>query len=336
MATLIRAAALTNYFEVAQQLGINPQPLLAKAGLSRSQIAEPEQRVPAAKILSLLEYSAAESHCLTFGLRMAESRQLADFGAISLLLSHQRTLRDALNAVVQYEHILNESLAISVEDAGRSVIIRSEVVTDPPVSSRQGTELAIGALYRLCSALLGAHWHSESVYFSHEAPEDLRVHRRVFRCKTIFNAEFNAIICPAENLDYPNPTSDPMLAKFAENYVKSLGKSTEHSVVQDARKAIVLFLPLGRASIEQVAESLGLNVRTLQRRLEESDLVFSDLLNDVRRELVLRYIENSEYSLGHIGELLGYAVPSSFTRWFSSQFGCSPTHWRSTNLKRIR
>jgi len=29
------------------------------------------------------------------------------------------------------------------------------------------------------------------------------------------------------------------------------------------------------------------------------------------------------------GELLGFAYPSSFTRWFVSQFGESPNRWRS-------
>lgn len=330
MPTLFRAAALTNYFEVAEHLGLNPQPLLSKAGISRSQLADPEHRIPAAITLALLEESAQSSDCITFGLRMAESRQLADFGAVSLLLSHQSTLRDALNAVVEYEYLLNEALAISIEDAGSTVILREEVVTDPPMSSRQGTELAIGALFRLCSALLGSHWHPLSVNFTHDAPSDLQVHRRVFRCKVKFNADFNGIVCPAADLDFPNPSADPALAEFAKRYLESLDNKSEHTVVQDTRKAIILFLPMGRATVDQVAQSMGMNVRTLQRRLDESGQVFSELLCDVRREFVLRYMENPKYSLGQVGELLGYTVPSSFTRWFTSQFGMSPTAWRAS------
>ncbi|MFC6633408.1 AraC family transcriptional regulator [Microbulbifer taiwanensis] len=334
MATLFRAAALTNYFEVAEHLGLNPQPLLSKFGFSRSQLADPEQRIPAAAAIALLEESARESNCIAFGLRMAESRQLADFGAVSLLLTHQPTLRNALQAVVQYEHLLNEGLAISIEEAGKTVIVRDEVVTDPPMASRQATELAVGALFRLCSALLGAHWQPYGVNFTHEAPEDLQVHRRVFRCKLNFSAEFNGFTCPADSLDYPNPTADPSLAQIAARYVESLPGKARHSVELDARKMIVLLLPTGRATIDQVAMTLGMNVRTLQRRLDESDSAFSDLVNSVRRELVMRHIENPGHSLGRVAELLGYSVPSSFTRWFKAQFGASPAEWRARHIKK--
>ncbi|WP_323846508.1 AraC family transcriptional regulator [Microbulbifer magnicolonia] len=334
MATLFRAAALTNYFEVAEHLGLNPQPLLSKYGLSRAQLADPENRIPAAATIALLEESARASNCITFGLLMAESRQLADFGAVSLLLTHQPTLRDALRAVVQYEHLLNEGLAISIEEAGKTVIVRDEVVTDPPMASPQATELAVGALFRLCSALLGAHWQPYSVNFTHEAPSDLQVHRRVFRCKLNFGDEFNGFTCPADSLDYPNPTADPSLAQIAERYVESLPRKAKHSVELDARKMIVLLLPTGRATIDQVAMTLGMNVRTLQRRLDESGSGFSDLVNSVRRELVMRHIENPRHSLGRVAELLGYSVPSSFTRWFKAQFGSSPAEWRAKHIKK--
>jgi len=333
MGTLFRAATLTNYFEVAGHLGLNPQPLLAAVGLTRAQLQDPEQQIPATAAIALIEASARTTGCITFGLRMAESRELADFGAVSLLLAHQRTLRDALKAVVRYDHLLNEALAISIEDVGDTVLLREEIVTEPPLQSRQGMELAIGVLFRLCAVLLGSAWRPLSVNFTHASPAELQVHRRVFRCKLNFDAEFNGIVCPAHSLDRLSPTADAALADYAERFIASLPAGSEHSVVKDARKSIFLLLSVGRATIDQVAQSLGMNVRTLQRRLEESNTVFSELVNEVRRELALRYMANTRFSLGRVAELLGYAVPSSFTRWFSAQFGCAPARWRADHLQ---
>jgi len=76
-----------------------------------------------------------------------------------------------------------------------------------------------------------------------------------------------------------------------------------------------------------------MNVRTLQRRLEENDANFSDLINEVRRDLVQRYMNNPGYSLARIGDLLGYSLPSSFTRWFAAQFGATPAAWRAEHGK---
>jgi AraC-like DNA-binding protein len=329
MTTLVRAAVLTNYLEVAQHLGLKPQALLNDVGLSKNLLQDPEHRIPIDAAVRLLEDSAAASGCETLGLRMAESRQLSDFGAVSLLLTHQRTLREALQVVVQYRHLLNDSLAIFIEEAGSMVIIREEVVTESGTGSRQANELAIGVMYRLCAALLGSHWRPISVNFTHAAPADLQVHRRVLGQKLEFNAEFNGIVCHAADFDVPNPQADPAMARYAQRFLDSLQAGQETPLMFEVRKAIYLLLPMGRATIEQIALAMGMNVRTLQRRLEEHQATFSDLINGVRRDLVIRYLENPNYSLGRIADMLGYSMPSSFTRWFIGQFGVPPAAWRS-------
>jgi AraC-like DNA-binding protein len=54
-------------------------------------------------------------------------------------------------------------------------------------------------------------------------------------------------------------------------------------------------------------------------------------VNEVRRDLVQRYMQNPGYSLSRIAALLGYSVPSSFTRWFAAEFGVTPASWRRAN-----
>lgn len=330
MHALVRAATLTNFFEVAQHVGLNPQPLLREVGLSRALLSDPEQRIPAASAVRLLEQAAATSLCPDFGLRMAESRQLSDFGVISLLISHQRTLREALRVTMQYRHLLNDTLAMQLEDTGPLVIIREEVVATAP--SRQATELALGVLFRMCAAVMGGRWAPQSVNFSHEAPPDLALHRRLFACRLEFGCEFNGIVCRAADLDAPNPAADPAMARFAQRFVESLPLVNEPSVVLDVRKAIYLMLPGGRASTSYVAQALGLSVRTLQRQLDEADTSFTTMLNEVRHELATRYVSNPRYSLVRVSELLGYSTPSSFTRWFIAQFGVPPQQWRQANV----
>ncbi|MBM3104030.1 MAG: AraC family transcriptional regulator [Pseudomonas sp.] len=328
MTALVRAASLTNYLEVSRHLGLNPHALLAQVGLSAALLDDPNQRLAVTSVITLLEESARVSGCETFGLRMAELRQLSDFGEISLLLSHQRTLRDALQVIVQYRHLLNDALAIHIEEAGKTVIIREEVVSDLPHRGRQATELAIGVMLRLCAALLGAHWHPISANFTHAAPVDLAIHRRIFGCKLVFGSEFNGIVCPAADLDTANPLANEAMARLAQRYLDTLAGG-KLSLELEMRKTIYLLLPMGRATIEQVAQTQGMNVRTLQRRLEECGVTFSDLINGVRRDLVIRYLENPNYSLGRIADMLGYSMPSSFTRWFIAQFGMPPASWRS-------
>ena len=334
MNPLIRAASLTNFLEVARSLGFNPRGALGRVGLSQSMLKDPERRIPVDAVVTLLEEAAAESGCPTFGLRMAESRQLSHFGAVSLLVSHQSTLRNALVTLINYRHLLNQSLAMEIEDAGKVVIVREEIVANVP--TRQAIELAIGVLFRTCAALMGTRWQPQSVNFTHSAPPDLHMHQRVFSCRVEFDSDFNGIVIPAADLDDPNPSADPAMARYATQFIESLPSAREHSIALEVRRAVYLMLPSGRATTECVAQGLGLSVRSMQRELDEAGVSFTSLLNEVRRELAPRYMANPMYSILRVSELLGYSTQGSFTRWFASQFELNPSAWRERQASKRR
>ncbi len=324
----VRAAALSNFAEVAQQVGVDARRLLRDAGLAWGVLGDPDQRLPVEAVASLLEAAARDSGCQTFGLRMAETRRLSDFGAVSLLIAHQPTLRASLDTIVEYRHLMNEALVMHVEEAGGFFHVREELVLQGGGARRQAYELAIGAMFRMLSAVLGPRWRPNSIRFSHSAPDDLGVHRRVFRSEVLFDCEFNEIICWGADLDRANPAADPALAQYARRFVDGLSDRDRQSATFEVRKALYLRLPEGGASIGQVARALGLTVRTLQRRLDAEGSEFSDLLSGVRRDLAERHLENAACSISEVSRLLGYGQLSSFSRWFLAEFGVSPTDWR--------
>ena len=326
---LKRAAVLAHYEEVAGKLGLNPQPLLRKVGLTSQMLSVPTNMIPMDSTVALLDLTSQASGCDTVGLMMAEARTLADFGPISLLLVQQPSMRAALYTVSQYRHILNESLGLYVEDAGKTTLIHEEIVTDYPGNSCQSSDMAVGVLMVLFRAMLGSQWRPQSVHFTHEAPQDLQIYKRLFKCPLQFESDFNGMVCLSADLDKPNLQADAAMAQYAQSFMDALPKPGRSSVVQDVRRSVYLLLPMGRASIDQVASGLGVNARTLQRRLDEAGVSFKSILNDVRCELAQRYIDNTSYSMSRVAELLGYSNLSSFTRWFTARFHRAPSRMRS-------
>ncbi len=329
--TQVRSAVLSHYLEVVDRLGFNPQSLLTQVGLRRAQLQTLDQQIPLRAGVDLLELTAQATRCETIGLLMAEARQFSDLGPISLLLTHQQTVRDALNTMIQYRHLLNEGLALHVEDVGKLMLVREEVVSHGLGASRQANELAVGVLCAVFRSLIGTQWHPHSADFVHAAPGNAEIHRRFFRCKLQFESDFNGLVCKTSDMDAPVPVADPVMARYARSFLEAIPGGGAGSMVMQVRRSIYLLLPMGRASIEQIAKTLGLNVRTLQRRLDEDGETFSGLINGVRMELAQRYIANPQYPLGRIAELLGYSNHSAFTRWFITQFKQTPQDLRAQN-----
>ena len=83
---LMRAANLDGYIEVANSVGLDGVRMLRQAGIALETLNDPEKRVPAAAVVRLVQRSAEESGCESFGLLIAETRSFASLGPLSLLL----------------------------------------------------------------------------------------------------------------------------------------------------------------------------------------------------------------------------------------------------------
>ena len=327
---LVRAASMTGYFTVAGELQLETLPLLRRNGLSRSMLNNPEQMIPARSVIRLLEESAEVSGCITFGLRMAELRGIADLGMVSLLIAHQTTLGDALSVLTQFRNRINTNLALRIEEFDEMVMLRENFVFDPPMPSRQADDLALGVLEQMCRAVLGSSWKPIAICLPYERPplEEMRVFQRMFSSPIEFNAEFEGVLLNRSDLDLPNPRSDPALAQHARNLVNAIIDPGERSIVQEVEQAIQILLPSGRASIGSVADSLGMTVRTLQRRLDEEGEQFSELLDRVRVRELNRHLAQRRLRLTDIADMLGYSSLSAFSNWYRGRFNESPSEAR--------
>jgi hypothetical protein len=131
MPATVRSASLANYADVARQVGIDPLRRLRRFRIDSRALRDGEMRVPVKRIAALLEATADEAGCSDFGLRMADQRSVSDLGVISLVVSHQPTVRDVHDTMVRYCNLLNAALALHVEEAGDVAVVKEELVDVP-------------------------------------------------------------------------------------------------------------------------------------------------------------------------------------------------------------
>lgn len=324
----VGAGSLTSFCEVARFVGLDPNAMLRRARINPQILDHHEHPIDVKQVVALLEDSASESGCPCFGLLMAEARSLSRIGPLRLLVNYLDSARDVVAALVRYQGLITEAMAISTEEEDGTTIIRTDLVAERV--GPQSIELLMGVVYRIISETVAGRWHPDSVHFVHAAPGELGVHRKVFQAQLVFDNAFNGFACSTESLAAPNPTADPLLALHAQRYLDLLlREASDGSIVERAKRSIHLLLPSGRANLDLVGENLGLHPRTLQRLLGREKMSFGSLLNDVRRDLALRYLSGSTHSVSSIAQMTGYATPSSFTRWFCTEFGTAPAAWRA-------
>jgi len=330
MAELVRVAALTGYRETMAGFGVDPRPFLREQGLTADLLANPERLIPAVAVIRLLERSAEATGCATFGLRMAEGRSLANLGATSLLIAHQPTLRQALATLSEFRSRINSTLVLHIEEIDGDIVLREDFQLSRPEPSHQASALALGVLARVCGTVLGDAWSPRNICFSWAAPPpaELPIFTRVFRCRPMFDCEFNGLVIDPADLDCLNARADEQLALHARQLLEAVMSPAERTIVQDVGQLIKLLLPSGKASIQTCAASLGVTVRTLQRGLEAEGESFSNLLHKSRMQLATQYLANPRMRVTDVADMLGYSSIGAFSRWHAQVFGKPPRRER--------
>ena len=79
-----------------------------------------------------------------------------------------------------------------------------------------------------------------------------------------------------------------------------------------------------------LAGEIGKSERTFHRRLEEMGTSFTDLVDRLRHELAMRYVEDRKVSLGDVAFLLGYANQRAFSAAFRRWTCTAPRQARSS------
>ncbi len=331
----VRAVILTAYKEVAESVGLNGQQMLREFGISDEALAEPENRIPAEALIKLLERSAEVSGCDSFGLLLSERRDFARLGPLALLLERLPNLREVVRACIVYRAHMNDITEISLEETDGTAIIRVDLV--PGFWSVQTHDLIIGIGYRIFQGASHGRWRPDAIHLVRKAPTDLAPWKRILPVRIEFESSFNGFSCSSESLLEPNPLADEVMARNARDLLRMVPVESKPPTVNDAvRRAIAQLLPDGRSTLDQVATHMGMSARSLQRRLEEENFTFGDLLNEVRRELAAGYLGESDRPITTVGSLLGYGSPSSFTRWFVATFHTTPQAWRANRTEQPR
>jgi AraC-like DNA-binding protein len=144
-----------------------------------------------------------------------------------------------------------------------------------------------------------------------------------------FAAPLNAVYFDATQLEQALPSANPELARANDRVVIDyLNRFDRETLSMQVRARLIDLLPSGQPNQAQVAKSLHMSVRNLQRRLQGEGSSFKQLLEETRRELAAQYIRQMHRPIGEITYLLGFSEPSNFTRAFRRWTGRTPMEFR--------
>ena len=324
----VRGNILIEFRRLADALAIDADALFRRVGIERGCLEDPETALPMRAVAELLELAATTSGIDDLGQRLGEARGLPDLGPLILMLREEETVRGALLTLTSLLYLHSDALYMRLDDDEVPVLV-IDLIAGGTDHWRQAMESTVASTTTILRWLLGETWTPESVSFTHSRPASVLRHERFFKCPVDFLQSFNGLVLERAHLDRRLPASSPILKRQIQRLIQSINVAPDETYLRRVTQVVAMALPRGEAKAELVASYLGVERRTLHRRLKRAATNFSGVLETVRRDLASQYILGSDRPLSDIANLIGFDSLSTFSRWFSKSHGVAPARWRN-------
>lgn len=318
-------------FAHARAAGYDALPLLKRVGLSLNDIKDESTPIAVATQIRFVNGLAAALNDRLMGFHIARGMDLRSTGFIYYVAASSGTLGEALMKIGRYSSIVNEGVAVKVE---RSTAVRI-VINYAGVSrhaDRHQIEAWITAVMRFCRDMTGRTFSPLGVKIVHQRIPESDDLDAFFGRTVEFSSRVDEIVLSTDVAGSPIISADPYLNKLLIKYCdKALARrKTAPGIVRtDVENTVAALLPHGQASLEKVANKLGITPRTLRRRLSAEATTFSRVVQELRLALAKRYLAEQTISISRIAWLLGYAEISTFSHAFRRWTGRPPRVMRA-------
>ena len=312
-----------------KSLKMDTDAFLRSNGLDPAVVKAPDARFPIETYLLLEEKAAEMCSDACFGLHMGEYVEAGNWSILGYLMMNCQTLAEAFEKSSRYSRIIGNLIDSRLDLLADRVKITLITPSYAPPMSHHCFDAVISACVRMMYNLTGIHLYPLEVTFAYPRPLSTAEYERIFNCPLLFDQDETSFTLGFALLNTPVRAPNPELlayfGQYARDFIAEMDQNQEHT--RAVTRIILANLDDENLGIDKIAREMSLSVRTLQKRLEDEGVIFSDLLRSVREKLAKKYLQEN-YSVEQITYLLGFSEPSAFRKAFKKWSGITPREYR--------
>ena len=314
----------------AASLGANQQQLLKEVGLSTEDLMQSDQKLEWQKGIEVWKVALSATGDPFLGLRIGQQTTTAMSGLVGHIMERSQTLFEAAQVLQNHLKLVNEMFLFRAQIESSYFILTIEPIDlwklSSPETARQAVDLSFSSILHIARLLTAKAVFPLRVEFTANHPQNIAPYQAVFQTELKFNQAQNRLLFKAQDAMVPiisyNPEILGVLRKIASEKLQEL----DHCLSQSAavEKWIAENWQKGLPTIQELAISMNVSIRTLQRRLKEEGASFQGILEKVHQQISLSLLENTGLTVNEIAFKLGYADPHAFRRAFKRWTGKNP------------
>ncbi|MDJ0662398.1 MAG: AraC family transcriptional regulator [Crocosphaera sp.] len=325
---LIRASQLEPYLTFLDKIGANSNKFLEQSKIRINILNNPEKLLPEYQVWDFIERAGkANGSAIDFGLHTGKE---GNFDFVLGLMYPSLTPYDALNRLCLLTRLHSSQASLWLYQKGSEIWFCRQGIPEIAIGKEAVEAYTLMLMINLVRHATGLnHWQPSKICLQMKQKSTVEQFKPLQNIRIKYKQQFTAIaidsilLTGTQSLTYSSDVSSLInLSTPAMEFVGSLKQ-----VIQSLSRQKY-------PNLREVADITGMSSRTLQRRLKEAEISYTEIINQIQFERAKTLLKNSNLTLREISEQLGYSTQGHFSRSFKRWTGITPQSYRHRSLKK--
>ena len=313
--------------------GIEAESLLEGSNVSISALRDARARVSRRQLFTLMRNFMRLAPNERAAFDAGATLHVSNYGFYGYALLSSATCREAVEFAISYRQLAAPTIDMRVVASGSEAAWEFTPLFDMSEDlsiQRFAYDFQSAIHLALHRSILGTDFRFLSVDLPFPAPGYADHYHSMFGCPIHFRVPAGRLRFVAEWLDRPPIGSDPithaMLKEVCDEMLVKIGKA--QGIAGEIYRRLIS-QPGTFLDLQQMADQLHVGSRTLRRRLRSEGRTYQQLVDEVRLQLAIKYLTDTDLTHEHIAARLKFSGAANFRRAFRRWTGKAPSQLRA-------
>ena len=308
---------------------------LKQMRFSKDAIASSTTRVSLNQVIDCYDYAASRVRDPYFAYRAGMRAHLSAYGMYGFAILSSMNYRQTMQFAVNYHLLATPLTVIQFSENDGCGIWQLNPISNTRVDARLYkfiVEMQFGIILSLHRDIMGPSFSAREFQVTYPQTNDAEEYRAAFGAPVSFGHSANRLSFDAGWLDgtprLGNEITYSTLVNLCNGQIEEF--QLHRGLAGKIRQNLMLNL-MRPMNLEHVAKTLDMSARSLRRKLREENSSFRQLVDELRRDLALRYLRDTDLTVEDIAEAVGFSDVANFRHAFRRWTNATPQEFRSAS-----
>ncbi|MGH8455401.1 MAG: AraC family transcriptional regulator ligand-binding domain-containing protein [Stenotrophobium sp.] len=323
----------TRFVQMLEQMGIDTGAILRRARISRKLIERADGMLPLDKADQLISDAVRTIGRTDLGFELGRSLRISAHSIVGYGILTSPTLDYAFRLLALFFKLITPTFRMRYHrDPQKAHVLFDPVLPLSHESFAVHLEAITAGVHGILLELLQERMPRHDIYLSIAEPDHATRYAELSGARCRFGWKQGSgleMTIPAIVFDYPPALADSTALELAENRCFALLESAvARGKMADWIRMMLREASDGHVSLSDLAHTLNISTRTLDRHLRREGNGFRELMREVLHERACKQLATTKVAITRIAIDLGYSDAANFTRAFRRESGLSPSQYR--------